>query len=566
MYNHYGNWEDLIALLQDGQLASASNTNAPITDLAARTEYLKSALDQALLGEHTVYRNCALDAGLAVGTPVYPDATLGLFKAATLAYDNSNWPNPGLSSYARGVVVYANGNVGDVLVGGVWRAPELAAAVDGTLSDGPYYLAASGKLTHTRAPMAPFVLYYWAEEDVAFVAPQCPGSPSEHIHLVFDLVMEPAGTANTPAVGAVHTVATPDDTVAGWLPASHSVFGGAAPAGAKFGYNIAQHSELADAFPPVPVGGCGVAIHGGVWWTGRDPKSVLVIDNSGIWWMADEYGWAPWDSAPADMTEYFPLSARIWLVNNAVATSGSSVTSLQAAPGSALKFLNSAKQVAATGDLTAQLDLGLISSTTTAYAGRAVTALEGTELKMGPVVNVVEAGTDNVSIETAGGVATISFVDANAALREIAPNVVAFDSAQEQSLGGILHYVLPAGRASSITFRYDVPTAGYTAGSYLAAFKLRVLSRVAGNVPALAASLLRVPAAATPTAVPFTANSVDFTLAGTYMAAGTYVDTLTASLTAAPGDTLYFTLGRAASDTYAGGLGIIRAHAVITKA
>ena len=72
------------------------------------------------------------------------------------------------------------------------------------------------------------------------------------VHYRFKLEPQPAGIPNDPDNNQKHSIVTADANLPGWLPADDISFQGMAPAGAKFGYNLAKHPELASAFPPLP--------------------------------------------------------------------------------------------------------------------------------------------------------------------------------------------------------------------------------------------------------------------------------------------------------------------------
>jgi len=124
----------------------------------------------------------------------------------------------------------------------------------------------------------------------------------EHTHYRFELVTEPAGVHalfTNPGDHTRHRINNPNANLPGWLPANHPSFAGKAPSGALFGYNLAQHASLSQAWPPVPLQ--SVAL---VWDKGRGrrggseialgPDGAAIVDMNGIWWMSNCYGDVPW--------------------------------------------------------------------------------------------------------------------------------------------------------------------------------------------------------------------------------------------------------------------------------
>jgi len=135
----------------------------------------------------------------------------------------------------------------------------------------------------------------------------------DHIHYSVNLVAMPAGDCDVVSDGSTHAVTTPDPTQQGWLPADHASFGGVAPAGAKFGYNMAAHPELQSLWPPLPMAAVLLEMQRSSTdpmlqqILGRVSSNFVTFDINGIWWMSDCYGQAPW---PVDCGSTSSASSR----------------------------------------------------------------------------------------------------------------------------------------------------------------------------------------------------------------------------------------------------------------
>ena len=100
---------------------------------------------------------------------------------------------------------------------------------------------------------------------------------------------------------ADHTISAPNASLPGWLPAGHASFGGLAPDGAIWGYNLNQHPQLKAVWPPLDLNGVSLVWNKGLAdnMMGMEvPKGasygLAIIDKNGIWWTSDLYQDVPW--------------------------------------------------------------------------------------------------------------------------------------------------------------------------------------------------------------------------------------------------------------------------------
>jgi hypothetical protein len=152
-------------------------------------------------------------------------------------------------------VVYSkeNSTLGCVLLAG-FAELDISAVIADAVTAGIYYLSAvtPGGLTPQRPPVTVPVLIADGEGNV-LVNTQITDFLHDHVHFKYDLVAAPAGEHSQPVEGDRHVITGADSSVEGWLPADDPIFGGKAPAGSKFGYNLSANANLKNTWPPVPV-------------------------------------------------------------------------------------------------------------------------------------------------------------------------------------------------------------------------------------------------------------------------------------------------------------------------
>lgn len=616
--------------VQPGSAVSAGNTSAATRDLESRTNYLKEVVDHAEAGHVLVRYDQPLHPSVQVGDCVYwdPDELAFCQALAGVALDDESGTfAPTRASDCLGMCVSKNGDTsGHIASLGMIRltADELDYVTRGDSNPGRYYLSAAhpGKLVRQRPPVTVAVAHVIGhlndcDSDVwVFLYPQMRDFLEDHIHFQYHLVPRPAGSHVPPAPGDPHVITSPDADAQGWLPADHASFGGHAPAGAVFGYNLSAHPELANNWPPIPVSAAILEIlqpatpaTDQVEGLQRVPAAYVTMNQYGIWWMTDCYNQVPWpsdldttqpeDSSGSSAAMVCPVEAPFSLILSYIkmtfATDRTVVTSLRPADGSPLKFTDDEGQIAATGDLYADLNLQLLVDPLNTRGGQVLKTITSNRLTFGRgwVAEGLIAGSDDVILSgshqelldpdsPAGptnptihqGLITVD-VQIDPIEREVPPQIVKLEDALESEYSGIPYIGFPQGRTSSVRIRFNVPPAGLPHNPRM---KLRgvFFGRAAGPFPAVTASYYRMirPTDGTPT--PITSGdtgltfdvvtpSDDYDGAGTDLPPYSAIEVESSEFTVTAGDTIFVTLSRAvnASPLYTAELGLIRIGGIV---
>ena len=426
-----GNWNKQIKPIRNGEPVSAGTANRPVRQLEARTQYLKNRVDGLSQVSAIIAWDQPINSDALVGQPVFWDESLQRWD---LAFADAEADSQGnyvatASARCRGIILdKPSSNSAHIVLYGIVPLETLTNAIDGDVDPGVYYLSAQtpGKLVTQRPPVTCFVCEVLgpvtdcSDLPYAFVSPQLREFQFDHTHYRFALTARPAGTTSPPLEGDVHEITDPDASLSGWLPANHESFGGHAPVGAQFGYNIAADASLSRVWPPVPLSAVSV-----LWDKGRDHvgatevplgrDGLVYVDTYGIWWMSDCYGDVPWPtdldtsiseaandsiSSTAECPRAENMRISLVFLRNLLGASKSVVTILTPATGSAIKLTNCDGDAATTGDLVADIDLDAAVENTAdkdnPYVLKQVTS--GLHFLSGPVVSGVKAGSDQVVI------------------------------------------------------------------------------------------------------------------------------------------------------------------------
>ena len=596
------------SLIKPGEGVQASTANRPLQQIIQELLLLKQRLAAAAPGSALYAYDVAVSSTAAVGQAVYANAATGKFDPA-IAATAAAGEQSALSNTAAvwGIVSKkSSANVGDLLLAG-YGTVSLAAAVTGTVLPGLYYLSSTlpGRLTLTRPSIAVPVLRVNAAGNV-FVLPQWNDLAQQHIHYKFPLQPQPSGASVTLAGTGQATIVGADPSLEGWLPASHAVFSGRAPLGAKFGYNISANSRLAGLWPPAPLDSAYLEWNrGDAYDLGQSvpigANQLCQFDLNGIWWMADCTDQHPWDEGRLNasghtlddyyvgevsqsgscFTNYHSLT--LWFSRPAFNTNLLHVTSLKAVAGSRLEVTCERDgSGASTGPLLIDLDIDFNGISVIEPGHIVVKEFDGTNFKRGPVTEGVYTtgtaltlnGSSQSTVLIGGSSRTLHAgrvaVESNPAtnLREIDVILVKLEGASEEYPAGIPSVSLPYGRASSYVGKFNVPAAGLPAGTKLR-LQLQIAGSVAGALPALtykrrlihrgptAAAVLA--ATATPVALPTADTTQTLALAGTPLSGALqYVTVESNDVAVTAGDVVLFSISRSASDAYGGDLYIIQ--------
>ena len=319
-------FKDLVRFIVDGDPVNQGTINSVLRDLDNNTRYLKELFDAATLGSTVFARKVTIEIDAVVGMVVYYNVTTSRFeRAKSAATTDSNGEAVTADSAHVWGVVYTKHTAtsADLLLTGYAKL-DISAAVTGTVTAGMYYLSSgdAGKMVQVKPPVTVGVLQADSSGNV-YVNPSFSDVLVDHTHHKTTVVAVPSGDHVPPLSTGTHTITEPstgwDTSTEGWLPASHAVFNTRpAPAGALFGYNIDSNATLVGLWPPTPLDNAYIEWdRGGVTYSGAGSagitvgdKSVIKLDDNGIWWMTDCYDTVPWP------TNYNTSGGRIYWSNN----------------------------------------------------------------------------------------------------------------------------------------------------------------------------------------------------------------------------------------------------------
>lgn len=627
------NFASQVSHVQPGSPVSASNTSMSTRQLEQRTNYLREVLEGAEAGKVLVRQDQPLHVSVQAGHAVYWNAADKCFDRALAGVTSdaaSNAMVPLDTADCLGICLAKTGaTAGAIAMLGMLRcdAATMSVMIDGNVSPGRYYLSSQqpGKLVKQRPPVTVAVAHVLGPLDDCesdswvFVYPQMRDFLEDHVHYQIDLYAQPAGSHVPPPEGEPHEILDPDGSQPGWLPADHASFQGAAPAGARFGYNLAQHAELRQIWPPIPITATLLELHqphgdpDRISGYERVPDAYVRFDQYGIWWMTDCYNQVPW-AADLDTTGSEPLesessessqicpttqpfSLRLSFLKMTFATDKSVVTSLQSADGEAIEFVNPAGNPATAGDLVARLNLAALIAPDLVRGGTAIKGIvdERLTFERGWIAEGLIAGSEGVVLAgshqerldptlPAGpgnpvlhqGIITVD-IQTDPVERELTPQLVRLQDVLESEYRGVDYLGFPQGRNSNIRLRFNVPTAGLPLNPRL---KIRTLifGRATGPFSAMQMSYHRVvrPAAGTPTPITTSSTSVDYNVVtpsddydgnGTDLPVDNAIEIESDAFVVAAGDTVFVTVGRlaAAVPPFGAEIGLIRVAGVIVQ-
>lgn len=523
-------WSDVIDYVQDGEAASAANTNRPTAELASRTDLLLRWLEKAAAGSALYLRNVPLNTGVTAGMPVFFNDTTGAFEPA-FSTDTDAANSWGICTNT--------GSTGDVLISGVWYGADISAVADEVVT-GYYYLGdTEGTLTSVQKPYRPRVLFYSAEQKMAIVYPQLARGEYDHMHYRFDLAM----------------VESTSDTVSGWAAASEF---DDAPASAVYGYRIVAGSALSDAFPPYPLASCLIDLHGETFYA-YSPYALITIDENGIWWM---------NSDVSPLSSLSPAGAvTLWFTG--LTGSLSAVNSLTVADGSPLVIVDRAGNSASKGDLKIGVDLSVTQATESIHTpdGLVVKSMAGTTASRGYVVGSLASDDDRIEIDATQGTESNPAGALTIRLKNIAgtdsvveADTINYFNADAATLRGFLYHSLAPSKTSKLTVLFHIPLV-FSDGSTSKEATLRgsLVATRAGTLPELTVSAKRLGLITTRATMTGTDLTISSSVAQSAVTAESYADTqLASAITVLPGDVVAITIARASDDTYTGSVGFMR--------
>lgn len=569
--------------LVDGSPVNANSINVL---LGVRDRNIQRILNQVnALGDGT--RVSLLDQPLAPGcsrlTPVYYSPDTGLWTPAS--YGTTGNPLPlDPTAVVYGVVNAIYGSNGDIVFAGTVEASpaELAAVTSGSTGNGIYFLSTVPGKVSQNFPSLPIPVFMPGPGETVIVNPFVSPGQRNPSFLRFNLVAEPAGVHSSPGAGT-HVITSPNTSLPGWLPATSGNFpvGTVIPAGALFGYNLAQDSAVAAVWPPYPVSSAWLEYDLGAGGVGAGSGFVL-MDKYGIWWMTNCSGQVPWPKTivtngltrtvfpvPTGCPAASPVRATLWMCKPP-AGSLPGVTSLTATSG--LSVTTAGGGAASTGPLV----VTTVPSGTVDRTGVALRSIQSDGFRSGPVVEaiqvigatVVGSGTpvhvnplDLASPLAQTGTVTITIPPPGGFV--IQPSKVWLNGAGEVNPAAGTPYIqLKQSQVSAYVMRFDVPTG--LVGTITATLRLSLFGPTAGAVPTLSISSVRAPRTLGTSAAIGSPVSGPASPAGSWTGPNNVLFLTTGTISVAAGDCLFVTITRNGPDGYGADVGVISHDIALT--
>jgi hypothetical protein len=593
-----------IRTVKQGDPGSPGIINAPLTQLNQAIQRVEQVLADLEAGAFISARKTALGTTTTVGAPVYWNNQTSAFEPAFLSISGDGEYTLAASSRVQGIVVTKDTPTsGTVMLYGT-KAVSLAAAIESGSGSGYYYLSSSpGKLTKTKPFVGLPVVFVTSTGQVMF--PAVPENALDrHIHRKFSLACVPAGDVVIPGNGNPHSISVPDAGLPGWLPAAHASFGGLAPIGAVFGYNLAADTKLGPLWPPDPVDSCEL-----IWNKGTDADvggttvplgytGLCIIDRNGIWWMSDCYGDVPWpinydssnnstsysDGPESECPRHLNMSLMLHTAWPLFDAANTVVTSLRSTDSRLIITCLGTTEAANKGDLEIKLDLSLGVDTADTRGATVLKGLADSTFTKGVVTegiyssssNVVLASDlspvrkipgDNASPWVYQGLVSLTVIPQ--ATLEIPAQLVRLESVLESYYQSIPYLEFQAGRTSTLRIRLDIPSDLVLENPQLQ-LKLILLGRGAGTLPTLTLTGRVLPRPTngliTPEALPLDGDefAIPINTTATLASANQYVEAISDAFEVTPGDTVYVTIKRI-SDAYTSAVGALSMAGVLSS-
>ena len=450
-----------------------SQLNAELARLTGNDLFLRALFEITQQGK-ALFICQAPVSNVSLGSPVYYDPANAVFKKSKIAFTTvGDSLRLAASTQVDGIVsAYEDGaETATVLISGVADV-NLTASTGFNAPSGVFYLTRTeGTLSLTEDPAisAP-VLNGFGDGRILF-RPQWSTPTSLYRLRKFALTTSPAGSAVTVA-GKSQISGSGDPLKRGWLPAGSSVFDGMTkPAGAKFGYNLNKHFDVAEIWPPIPLSLVRIEWEpegDGRSGAGQVSESLCQVNQHGIWWMQDCADQVPWSNTGPGSSCGVRVPARMELLFPAnIDNQTNQVTSLVSLSESLKFFRAGTTEEATSGDLAAALNAAwAIGSTVNDLSGLAVKGIDGDGLlARGPVVVGLKSSSAELSI-TGGSVDEHGYRSGQIDISlggpqrsELLPQRVALDgAATDESYEVSLAVGFPPNQTSSIRSQFFIPT------------------------------------------------------------------------------------------------------------
>lgn len=565
-----------INLLSDGQPVSAGTFNGPLSGIIQRTVALNEQITNAMIGSAVVLPSVAMEGdNVKPGMAVYSDST-GVYKPglASIGYASDGYTIvPAPCAYVWGIVQSKNTTTsGTVITSGSVRFTEaqlrsilLIGALD-PIPTGLLFLSATpdkqGYLTPIKPPIGVTVGVLRGPDGVdasgnslytLIVNIGWKDFMEGHIHYHVKLQNYYASS---------NASSNPNDF---WESAAAytSRTGKAALAGALYRYRHDLDTNLNTLWPPIPIGSVAYELDG----ITEDliAGDYVVVNNDGIWWTNSHYG-------PHLFRHDFYFTKMTFQTGKSV------VTSITAGDNSvAITDLDG--KSASTGDLKLNFNVALSTNDVTPN-GKALKSLNNLVFGTGPVIDgirvsggsVYVTGSNNFTYNTKtyqSGLIDISIADPSS--REGTVNFVDISNLVVESVNGIDVLTFKRATTAVLKCKFTIPSTGV--GSSLSAkIQFIVWPRATGTMTDLAATYLRIPKPSLSPSVSTLSTSYAAVSGGLALSGiGAVSNTSTYALfemtlpgTYAAGDTVYFTVSRPSSDSYAADISILDMRWIIS--
>lgn len=583
--------ENYVNFITDGESVNASVANRVPSANARNIAFLRQLLDESNRGSALYLRDVSLDSSVDIGDVVYSRESDGThFKAsASLVAQADGRYKPANSSIVAGLVVSKNTTkCGDLLL--IGSAVHENVTPSGVTEPGLYYLSDSepGSLTLTKPLLSVPVLFYDAAGRM-FLCPHWLVGENESEYYVYDLYTQPAtGAFTIPNPGGTVVIENPDSSLPGWLPADDAIFGGNAPAGAVFGYNLSEHPELLQDWPPIPAETAYLEMDRPLYFPNpaydtipynRGYKAVsdgvAIINADGLWWTEDGHDQAPFDSDYETLVEApnrLRSSMRIWYARPTYFTSNPVVSSIRSIDDRIQVLCRGKDVTGSVGNLDLKLALELMVGDQTQSGHIALKEFDHAEGKFlgGPVVEGLQSASSGVFLSsTAPKVVGESVIHQGIVSVSLSPNgeflvpvsEVRLNNVSQETYQDVLYLGLPAGKQSKFRSVLHVP-AEVSFDTPKLRFVFWLLGRTAGTLPALSITYRVLPTASgTPQNLPTSDTALPITT-NVAVTADQYFQVASDPIDVTAGNTVLVTLSRDV-DAYAGEVGVLRQYATI---
>lgn len=571
---------------------TATEVDSRLQLLQQNIEFLSQVMETAREGSALIGYNAEIDStqGIELGHPVYFDTDEQKFKLSQLALTAVGQiyvADP--SSEVWGIVLKkCSDSRAHLLLDGIARI-DMTESTGEASPTGKYYLSTTlGTLQDTPDPLLvqPIVLGT-GNGDILF-RPFFADNYPRFVPRTLPITATPSGTVSQ--AGQIVTIPSPNAATAGWLPAGHASFDGNAPAGAYFGYNLAQDSAVGDIWPPLYPSETQLLIDPGGnrsrgYFTilGND-SARCIVNEHGIWWMTNCAGQLPWDmladgatgqtACPKSLLRKMAIEGQFAGEMPQGLDSVSSLTSL-------VPWLKVYKAGTETTASRGNLELAIsandwIRETPLDYSHLGLKGMESNQFTLGPLVTSIRSGSPSLQItggtevtddeESPGENAGRLTLTVNAAAdSDLLPLRSQLFGATTESYKTTIAFGLRPGVDASFVNEFYIPKAIPAASTIR--FAITFLASETIAIPdGLTVQVLQLPEVTSGfgTVGEYSSLFLNYQ-GGTTFAAGTYRTYFTATMTVTGGDSIYMKLSRAgASDGVGGQIQVLKAVARFT--